>query len=85
MSTYVPFSGIPSFEGEAVDLSYAKLTVPRLDLEERTLAIDQVVNLNATGHVTRIEYVVNRRTGKLERHHVVTVEDVHVVPGARPS
>lgn len=84
MTAHVPFSGLPDFEGDHVDFSYAKLVVPRVDLDLRTFAIDQFLDFTAVGRIGRIEYNVNKRTGKLERNHVVNIEDVEVRQGPRP-
>jgi hypothetical protein len=72
--------GIPAFEGENVDYSRAKLLgASKIDLGEDILAIDQAVALLVTGHVARVEYVVNNITGRLERSHTIRVTDAHIV------
>lgn len=75
-----PEHHLPAFEGERVDFSRAKLLgASKIDLGDDILAIDQTVSLLVTGHVARVEMVVNNITGRLERSHIIRVNDAHIV------
>lgn len=64
-----------TFEGQKVDHTRVRLSsTTKLDVEG-CYRIDQVVRLCITGHITRVDHVVDEVTGHLVRIHTVKVDD----------
>lgn len=74
-------SALPEFESQPVDLARIKLTgANALDVGDTFNHIDDLVKLYVEGRVTRVDHVVDGRTGKLIRIHTVQVRDAIQIP-----
>lgn len=72
---------IPAFEGQDVAFTKAKLTsVAGLEINDEVLRMDGMVRMYIEGRVTRIDHVVNERTGALERLHTIKAIDCELLP-----
>lgn len=69
------------FEGQKVEGLLAKLTsVSGLEISDDIHRIDDTVRMLVTGRVTRVDHVVNAKTGRLERIETIQVSEVIQVP-----
>jgi hypothetical protein len=74
-------SGLPNFEGQPVDFARLKLgAVSDIEYDDSVLRIDDVVRMFVEGRVTRIDHVVDDKTGKLKRIHTVKVTEAIRLP-----
>ncbi len=75
-------SKLPDFEGQHVDFSRLKLSsVSDLETpEDQAIHIDDTVRLFVEGRVTRVDHVVDEKTGKLKRVHTIKVVDAVQLP-----
>jgi hypothetical protein len=69
-------SGLPKFEGQEVATARLRMTsVSSLDLEDdKPFRIDDMVKLFVEGRVTRVDHVVDEKSGELRRVHTIRVE-----------
>jgi hypothetical protein len=69
-------SGLPRFEGQDVASTRLRMTsVSSLDLEDdKPFRIDDMVKLFVEGRVTRVDHVVDEKSGELRRVHTIRVE-----------
>ncbi len=69
-------SALPSFEGEQVEELRAKLTSSaNLEVSETHHRLEETARLLVTGRVTRIDHVVDQRTGRLIRVETFRIVD----------
>lgn len=72
---------LPDFEGQKVEGLLARLTsVTGLEISDDVHRIDDTVRLLVTGRVTRVDHVVNAKTGRLERVETIAVSEAIQVP-----
>lgn len=73
-ATSLPAGGhvpIPSFEGQEVDFTKAKVTsVSGLEIGDAVLRMDDMVEMRITARVVGVDHKVNS-AGKLERVHLI--------------
>lgn len=74
-------SGLPKFEGQEVNDSRFKLTsVTDLEVDESAHRIDDIMRLFVEGRITRVDHVVDEKTGLLKRVHTIKVIDAIPLP-----
>lgn len=74
-------SHLPSFEGERVDGLKAKFAAANnLELSDDFHRLDQTARMIVTGKVTRVDHVVDERTGRLVRVETFKVIDAVEIP-----
>lgn len=74
-------SGIPNFEGEAVDYARIKLAaVSRVDVGDAWSRIEDTVRMYVEGRVTAVHHAVDEVSGKLVRVHTIKVVDARQLP-----
>jgi hypothetical protein len=74
-------SGLPDFEGMSVELARFKLTsTTNLEGPEYPNHLDDVVKMFVEGRVTRVDHVVDEKTGALHRVHTIKVVDCIQLP-----
>lgn len=72
---------LPNFEGEPVHGLRAKLTsTTNLELGEAHHRLDETVRMLVTGRVTRVDHVVDERSGQLLRVETFKVVEAIEVP-----
>lgn len=71
-------SELPTFEGEEVTFTKAKITSVPLDIGDRVLRMDESLKLVIEVRVISIDHKVNQTTGKLERIH--TLKAINTLP-----
>lgn len=72
---------LPDFEGQKVEGLLAKLTsVSGLEISDEIHRIDDTIRLLVTGRITRVDHVVNAKTGRLERVETIAVSECFQVP-----
>ncbi len=72
---------LPTFEGEPVEGLRAKLTsTSNLEVSDAHHRLDDTARLLVTGRVTRVDHVVDERTGKLVRVETFKVVEAIEVP-----
>jgi hypothetical protein len=71
----------PTFEGEPIQGLRAKLiSTGSLELSDEHHRLDQTARLLVTGRVTRVDHVVDQRSGKLIRVETFKIVDAVEVP-----
>lgn len=76
-----PAAPLPSFEGETVHGLRAKLTsTTNLELGEDSHRLDETTRMLVTGRVTRVDHVVDERSGQLMRVETFKVVEAVEVP-----
>ena len=68
-------SDIPSFEGQVVAGTKAKLGAAVLDIDDAFYSLDEVVRFTIEARVTNVNHVVNDVTGLLQRVHTLKLVD----------
>lgn len=72
---------VPTFEGHAVSTTKLRLVTPSsIDIENVVLRMDDIVRIVVEGRVTKVDHVVNEKTGELERIQTVKVLDIGFAP-----
>lgn len=72
---------LPHFEGEEVHQLRAKLTSANgLELGDDPHRLDQTIAMVVTGRVTRIDHIVDERTGQLARVEAFKVIEATEIP-----
>jgi hypothetical protein len=72
---------LPDFEGETVTQAQFKLTsVGALEAPDTAVRIDDVVKLYVEGRVTRVDHVVDEKTGTLKRVQTIKAVDTIQLP-----
>lgn len=69
-----------TFEGETVHAVRARLTSTSIELGDDVHRLDDTARLVVTGRVTRIDHVVDDRTGNLLRVETFKIVDALEVP-----
>jgi hypothetical protein len=72
---------LPSFEGKPVSTTKIRIVSPvGLDIDNEVLRMDDIVRMVVEGRVTKVEHVVNDKSGEIERIQTIKVIEVGFEP-----